>query len=182
MKKILGMVAALALAVPTGVMAEESAVLVKFSQQSKTCDTTHCTEVHEVSLYANTQDLSISGPMNATVTEKTNTEFLSAGGSSDFTVTTSGLVITYTHNDTMATVAQGDSITLGTIEYKYLNEEKEDCGLSLSFSFGSADIEVEEEDNPQTGISVPVIAVSTLGILGLGAYLVVRKNSKIYNV
>ena len=97
----------------------------------------------------------------------------------EFTQVKSGNTVVLTSkNETV--YESGKKINLGKLAYTYSDGDIEtdaDCQLKVSITF-----EKIKTENPQTGISMPMIAVGTLGLITVGLYVSTKNKNKIYNV
>ena len=97
-----------------------------------------------------------------------------------YTLKREGNVVTIMSNNGDI-LKSGDTIELGTYVYSYINEMGLDCEFKGKVEFVKIE-EVKNPENPQTGISMPMIAVGTLGLIAVGLYVSTKNKNKIYNV
>ena len=101
-------------------------------------------------------------------------EIVSVKGSNDFTVTRDGLKVTYTATKNI-TIAKDSLVDFGSIEYTYdKTESDENCAVLLNLT--------NKTSNPQTGISIPVIALGGVGLLAIAGLAVANKKNKLQNI
>lgn len=96
-----------------------------------------------------------------------------------FTATKSGNAITLTSTKDINLEAGQE---LGTYVFSYVNEDDIECDVEASLTATATGKDEEEEENPETGVSMPIVAIGTLGVIAVGLYVGTSKKNKIYNV
>ena len=74
----------------------------------------------------------------------------------------------------------GETLKIGKLSYSYDGgdvTENEECQLKANITFKEL-----ETDNPQTGVSLPMVAIGAAGLLAVGLYVSTKNKNKIYNV
>lgn len=184
MKKLfLGLFAVLMVA-PLSVFAATDDYTLKYESDAKVCEDEICTVNIDITLESYVDDEITIGfdnfTIEYTVGDQSTVTFDPANDFSSSSIENS--VITISAFDYV--VEGKDSVFLGTITMTYPDESGYDCtiGLDAALDASSTTVTIVPSENVQTGINIPLIAVGTLGVLAVGAYLVVSKKNKIYNV
>lgn len=183
MKKFLGLIVlALFVCLPLGVNATISAANgMKCDSTPKKVDGKNVVEcTFSLATTANesistfTIDLIFNDSSNITLDES------SVKGSGAFNAVVAGNTISFN----AATPQTGEKIELGTFKY-YVADLAKDCG----FKFVPTDGDIDEPivvpvnpENPKTGSAISYIALAAGVILVAGAYVVSRKNTKMYKI
>ncbi len=76
-----------------------------------------------------------------------------------------------------------DKVLLGKVVFSYASNI-EDCSVKFSFKAYAQNPEVTISTGKptQTGVSMPLAIISVISVLGIGAYLVSKRNTKFYKV
>lgn len=75
---------------------------------------------------------------------------------------------------------------LFTLEYK--PSDKEGCKISMNINGKNVDVTPDEpaKDTPEadkeTGVTLPYVALGTIGVIAIGAYLATKNKSKMYKI
>ena len=68
--------------------------------------------------------------------------------------------------------------------FKYQNSGLEDCKVTIGIGNDNKDVETEDTptENVQTGSSLPYIALGTIALIAVGAYLKTKNKAKMYKI
>jgi len=140
-----------------------------------TC-TLSATTTENESISSMSIDLTFNEPSNIVLDEA------SVKGSGAFTAAVLNNTISFTAN----TPQTGETIEFGQFTY-YINDIAKDCGFVYIPTGTDIDepeqkVEVTPVENPKTGSAVSYIAIGASVLLVAGAYVLSRKNTKMYNV
>lgn len=119
---------------------------------------------------------------DALALSETEITLVSVVGSGSINLTKeSGDKVTGTYDSMEDTVLEADDeLEIGTFVFTY-DEDIEDCSVFFDTTWGVTEVTVDT-DNTQTGINMPVVAIGVAGALAIGAYAVVSRKNKIFNV
>lgn len=120
-------------------------------------------------------DLTFNEPTNIVLDEA------SVKGSGAFTTAVLGNTISFN----ASTPQTGETIELGSFTY-YINDIAKDCGFVYTPTGADVDgpqkVTVTPVENPKTGSAVSYIAIGAGVLLVAGAFVVSRKNTKMYKI
>lgn len=70
------------------------------------------------------------------------------------------------------------------LTFKYQNSGLEDCKVTIGIGNDNKDVETEDTptENVQTGSSLPYIALGTIALIAVGAYLKTKNKAKMYKI
>lgn len=123
-----------------------------------------------------TIDLTFNEPSNIVLDES------SVKGSGAFTAAVLENTISFTANEPQS----GETIEFGQFTY-YINDIAKDCGFVYTPTGSNIDapqqtVTVKPVENPKTGSAVSYIAVGAGILLVAGAFVLSRKNTKMYKI
>ena len=141
----------------------------------------------EVSLYITSDDVVMSktDELIADLTMAEGVKVARTINSDLFTVTEGTNQIIFTPKDDF--MGDGTKVLLGKVVFEYASNI-EDCSVVFTFKKYEQTKEVtittskEVSTTVQTGISMPLAIISTISLLGIGAYLVSKRSTKFHKV